>query len=321
MSKPLAHDHQRTRVGLALGSGAARGWALIGVIRALREAGLKPDVVAGTSIGAITGVAMLADRLDELEEWARKLKFLDMVGMLDISLSLGGLVSTDRIAKELQQDILDVNIEDLPLPFACVATNLANGREVWLEEGPVQTAMWASAAMPGLFPPVYRDHKWLVDGALVNPVPVSVCRALGADVVIAVNLNADLSSLPRLEHPEPEEEVEHGEHKGEIASWFQNSLGGLFGDSGRSWFDNMMGRKLQRPNPLEVMVGSMDIFQDRMARSRLAGDPPDIIIEPPLGVFGALDFQRADEMIKVGHDFTLSLLPVIEHSLRRFENQ
>ena len=313
----LKHDATRTRVGLALGSGAARGWSLIGIVRALAEAGFEPDVIAGTSIGAITGAAILTDQLTALEDYARNLKFRDIVGALDITMSQGGLVSTDRIAKDIQLHIEDRSIESLRKPFACVATNLASGREVWCNRGSIKSAIWASAAMPGLFPPVERDGRWLIDGALVNPVPVSVCRAMGADIVIAINLNADLSSLPRLE--KTGSAVEEATIPEDIG-WLQGSFSSVFGDRGKSWFDTFTSKKTARPNPIEILVGSTDIFQDRMSRARLAADPPDVLIEPPLGAFGALDFQKADELIKIGYEHTRSMVPMIEKDMRRYEN-
>ncbi|MEO0392233.1 MAG: patatin-like phospholipase family protein [Pseudomonadota bacterium] len=314
----LRHDASRTKVGLALGAGAARGWALIGVLRALEAAGLKPDIIAGTSIGAITGAAYVTGQLDGLEAYARKLRMLDMVGLMDVTLSQGGLVATDRIAKELQLSIADMAIEEVPIPFACVATNLASGREVWLDKGPIKSAIWASAALPGLLPPIQRDDRWLVDGALVNPVPVSVCRAMGADIVVAINLNADLSNLPRLEKAEGRA-TDSNEQK-ESRSWLQNSMAGVFGDRGIAWLDNVTSKRNPRPNPLEVMVGCTDIYQDRMSRTRLAADPPDALIEPPLGAFSALDFQKAGEMIEIGHRHTTAMLPVIQQALERFQN-
>ncbi len=318
----LTHDASRTKVGLALGSGAARGWALIGILRALTEAGLKPDIIAGTSIGAITGAAFVSGQLDGLEAYARKLRVIDMVGLVDITMSQGGLVATDRIAKELQGNIADTSFDHLPIPFACVATNLASGREVWLQDGDLRSAIWASAALPGLLPPVERDGRWLVDGALVNPVPVSVCRAKGADIVIAINLNADLSSLPRLERKaiETVADDDQDDVASESTSWLQGRFTSMFGDGGTSWFSNMTSKKNPRPNPIEIMVGSTDIFQDRMCRARLAGDPPDVLLEPPLGAFGALDFQKADELISLGYGYTETMLPTIHQAMQRFQN-
>ncbi|MEM6904196.1 MAG: patatin-like phospholipase family protein, partial [Pseudomonadota bacterium] len=271
-------------------------------------------------IGAITGAALLTEQFDALTDYARGMKLFDMVTMLDLSLANGGLVATDRIAKEMQANIADMAIEDLPKPFACVATNLASGREVWLNKGPIKSAIWASAAMPGLLPPVGRDGKWLVDGALVNPVPVSVCRAMGADIVIAINLNADLSSLPRLESTADMDEGAVPSPSPEAKTWLQSSMTNMFGDKGKAWLDGLTSKRAPRPNPIEIMVGSMDIFQDRMARARLAADPADILLEPPLGPYGALDFQKADELIEIGKSYTESLLPVIAQQMRRFEN-
>lgn len=317
----LAHDSSRLKVGLALGAGAARGWALIGVLRALTAAGLKPDIITGTSIGAITGAAYVTGQLDDLEDYARKLRMIDMVSLLDVTMSQGGLVATDRIARDMQAHIAETAFEDLETPFACVATSLASGREVWLDKGPLKSAIWASAALPGLLPPIERDDRWLVDGALVNPVPVSVCRAMGAHIVIAINLNADLSNLPRLEKQNARLDTpEESEARKESRNWLQNSVASVLGSRGGSWIENFTNKRNPRPNPLEVMVGATDIFQDRMSRTRLAADPADVLIEPPLGGYGALDFQKADDMIDDGYNHMVGLLPVVQQALTRFQN-
>lgn len=188
----------KPKIGLALGSGSARGWAHIGVIRALQEAGIEPDVLCGCSIGALIGAAYADGDLDDLEKWTTGLTWQDIVGLLDVGFA-GGLIKGDKLIAFFEKHFVDKEFSALPLPFACVATDLASGREIWLKEGSVAAAVRASIALPGLFAPVNRDGRLLVDGGLVNPVPVSLCRALGADIVIAVDLGSDIvgSSLKR----------------------------------------------------------------------------------------------------------------------------
>ncbi|HEB80592.1 MAG TPA: patatin, partial [Chromatiales bacterium] len=181
----------RSRIGVALGSGSARGWAHIGVLQALRRAGVEPDVVCGTSIGALIGGAYALGDLDALGDWVRGLTRRDVVRLLDVRLTGGGLIQGERLMRFFRSRSYDSPIEGLSKAFSAVATDLGTGREVWLGRGPLIDAVRASFALPGLFAPVRRDGHWLVDGALVNPVPISVCRALGAEVVIAVNLNGD----------------------------------------------------------------------------------------------------------------------------------
>ena len=182
----------RPRIGLALGGGAARGWAHIGVLRALKSAGIEPDVIAGTSMGAVVGGAYAAGRLEELEDWARSVTRRRMLRFLDIKLWSTGLIGGGRLAGQLKETLGDVAIEELPLRYAAIATEIGTGHEIWLTQGSLVEAMRASYALPGIFPPVKVAGRWLMDGALVNPIPVAAARALGARVVIAVNPNADM---------------------------------------------------------------------------------------------------------------------------------
>ncbi|BAI71834.1 protein [Azospirillum sp. B510] len=328
------------KIGLALGSGAARGWAHIGVLRALAEVGIKPDVICGTSIGAAVGAAYLTDQLDELQAWAQKMGWLGMLGIIDLTFRRGGLVAAEKAFGRFDNERSNVLIEDLPLPFATVATDLSTGREIWLRDGPLMSAVLASAAMPGLFPAVRRDHHLLVDGALVNPVPVSLCRALGADVVVAVNLNSELSPLGRpngrsngkaatTRQPEPEKEavreavVAGGDAGSPTLSHLTSQISTWLGrkPSRRTRFladqiDDAQAHK-QMPNALEVMAGSIDIMQDRITRSRLAGEPPDVLIAPRLAHIGILEFDRAAEAVEIGHAAASMLRPSIEMALRR----
>ncbi|MGD9806242.1 MAG: patatin-like phospholipase family protein [Hyphomicrobiaceae bacterium] len=282
---------KRNKIGIALGGGAARGWAHIGVLRALVQAGIKPDIVAGTSIGAVVGGCWAAGRLDELEGFARDLTRRKVFGFLDFNLTGAALISGQKLVKRLDRHIAGLDIESLPTRFVAVATELGTGHETWLSQGSLTDAMQASYAIPGIFKPVRIGRRWLFDGALVNPVPVSVCRALGARYVIAVNLNADLAGRDAIivdpglaeEPPEPEEPPQE------------------FGGAARSLLRRqLLGDGHNAPGISTVMVDAFNIVQDRIARSRLAGDPPDAMISPRLGGLGMLDFHRADELIQRG---------------------
>ena len=181
------------KIGLALGGGSARGWAHIGVLRALNEAGIYPDIIAGTSIGAVVGGCYVAGELDALEQFARELTRRKVLGFLDFNFSGSGLINGQRLCDILEDTLKGVTIEDLSKRFVAVATEIGTGHEIWLSRGRLVDAMRASYALPGIFRPVAINGRWLFDGALVNPIPVSVCRALGARYVIAVNLNSDTS--------------------------------------------------------------------------------------------------------------------------------
>lgn len=268
---------QRPRIGLALSSGIGRGWAHIGVLQALERSGIEVDVVAGTSIGALVGGAYLAGHLDTLESWARSLNRMRIMRYLDLSMKQGGLISGRRLARLLNDNLGELTIEGLSKPFAVVATELVTGHEIWLRDGPLVPALQASYALPGVFPPVELAHHRLVDGALVNPVPVSVCRAMGARLVIAVNLNADM--LGR----QPPATTRGPKNGGGL-------IDQLFGRDGDG----------EEPGLVNVMATSLNILQDRLGRSRLAGDPPDVTIAPRVGHIGLLEFDRAGDLIEEG---------------------
>jgi len=203
------------KIGIALGSGSAKGWSHIGVIRGLQEANIAIDIVCGSSIGALVGGAFAAGKLDEAEKLIRELAWSDILGFMEVPVPKSGIISSDKIAEYLRQRIGDPNIEDLPIPFAAVATDLTSGQEVWLRQGSLIEAIRASISMPGMFTPCFREGRLLVDGGLINPIPVSLCRSMGANTVIAVNPNTDvkiqyeLTSEPVLGTPpksEPEED-------------------------------------------------------------------------------------------------------------------
>jgi NTE family protein len=285
-------------IGLALGGGAARGFAHIGVMRTLAAHGIVPDVIVGTSIGAVVGGCYAARELDGLESWARTLTVRGILSYLDISLSGAGLIRGSHLAKQLEVALKDSRIDDLPIRFAAIATEFNTGHEIWLTRGRLVEALRASYALPGIFPPVLIGGRWLVDGALVNPVPVSAARALGARLVIAVSLNSDLFGRGTII-------ADHGSDDSDDAANEKlepQGLRGLFGGE-RSLRRQFLGRR-GRPGIPTVMVEAFNVMQDRITRARLAGDPPDVLISPRLGAVGWFDFHRATEAIEIGAEAT-----------------
>jgi NTE family protein len=282
----------KTKIGLALGGGAARGWAHIGVLRALLEAGIRPDFVAGTSIGAVVGGCQAADQLDTLEEFARSLTRRKVLGYLDFNMSGSGLITGQRLCDRLETHLGDLAIEDLATRFTAVATEIGTGHEVWLSRGRLVDAIRASYALPGIFRPINLNGRWLFDGALVNPVPVSVCRALGARYVIAVNLNTDMCGRGTVV---PHVVAEREEARELVPVKAKNGRAAL-----KLLQRQLFGRGDDVPGISTVVVDAFNIVQDRIARSRLAGDPPDAMISPKLAGIGPFEFHRADELIERG---------------------
>src|SRR5262249_24165414 len=289
----------RPVIGLALGGGAARGLSHIGILRTLIAHGIVPNVVVGTSIGAVVAGAYAAGHLDKLEEWARGLQPRNIFSYLDIRLNGSGLIGGAKLAAELEVSMGQTLIEDLPIKYATVATEVRTGHEIWLTHGPMVEAMRASYALPGIFSPVLVGDRWLVDGALVNPVPVSAARAFGAEIVIAANVSSDIFAHgttvyahgPSVVAPtEPEPLAEPGAHKRGLRRLFSPER-----TMKREFFGSA-----SRPGISSVMVDAFNIMQDRITGARLAGDPPDLLISPRVGQIGWFDFHRADDLIAHG---------------------
>jgi len=302
---PRPDDSSRPRIGLALGAGAARGWAHIGVLRELAEHGVKPDVVAGTSIGAIVGGCYAAGKLDEIEVFARTMTKRRVFAMMDFAFSGTSLISGDRLKAALEQELDGLKIEDLPIPFASVATEVGTGHEVWLQRGSLALAIRASYALPGIFEPVRIGDRWLFDGALVNPIPVTVCRALGADFVIAVNVAADTMYRSRVIRDQASAPAEGTPGANPFAE-----------SPDRSFVDSLLPRYFERragdaPNVATAMIDAFNIIQDRILRSRLAGDPPDATINARLEDVGMFDFHKAESLIEAGRAAARRALPNI----------
>ena len=304
-------ERGRPLIGLVLGSGAARGFAHIGVIHALKAGGIVPDIIVGTSIGAVVRGCYAIGKFDPLEEWARSLTRRRIISYLDVRIGGSGLVGGGRLAARLQESLGKTLIEDLPVRFAAIATEIGTGHEVWLARGSLVLALRASYALPGIFPPVSVGGRWLVDGALVNPMPVSVARAFGARVVIAVNLNADRFGRGATI-------ASHGSDESDEAPIApaekpRNGLLRMFGAERALKRQIIAGTA--RPGFSTVMIESFNIMQDRLTRMRLAGDPPDIHITPRIGHIGFLDFHRAAETIAIGQAATEKALDLITESV------
>jgi NTE family protein len=337
------------KIGLALGSGAARGWAHIGVIQALEEMGIKIDVVSGCSIGSYVGATYASGKLIELAEWVESLTEWQVFALMGVGFQKGGLVNGLKVFKALQENFSYETFEELKKPFAAVATDLYSGREVNFISGSVIEAVRASCAIPGLFPPLLFDNRWLVDGGVVNPVPVNMCRMLGADIVIAVNLSADFRPQSIVNNP-----IDHGNNQKKTSDFFKRSHQQI-----QQWFKNSEDTDTESndqtliaeqealteeclemlesanieqqktedvlsenlvvvppaPSIINAMSGSLDILSARVTRSRLAGDPPDILIEPQLRDFGMMEFYRATELIKHGRNSVERIADQIKYQL------
>lgn len=302
----------RSSIGLALGSGSARGWAHIGVIEALAEANIHPDIVCGSSIGALVGAAHVIGELETLREWVGTIGWQDIVRLMDFKLSAGGLIEGRRLMEFFHDRHEDAAIESLSTPFSAVATDLLSGREVWLREGSLVESVRASIALPGLFGPVNLGGRWLVDGGLVNPVPVSVCRALGAEFIIAVNLNGDLVGhhLP-LQAAPADEPKKLTPPAGKLEKLLAEFPAGIR-NGASTIVAEYFGTNADTPGYFDVLAGSINIMQDFITRSRMAGDPPDILLTPRLAQIGLLEFNRADEAIEEGRNCVRQMLPSLK---------
>ena len=300
----------RPTIGVALSGGAARGFAHIGVLQTLVAHGLKPDVIAATSMGAVIGGCYAAGQLEYFTHWALRLTRRRVLGYLDFGLSGSGLLRGSRLARQLEVAIGPTKIEELDTRFAAIATEIDTGHEVWLTRGRLLEALRASYALPGVFAPVRVGGRWLLDGALVNPVPVSAARALDARLVIGVNTNADLFCRGATIHS-------HGFDEDELA--IEDAVAETLAE--RGWRGRISARKLLkrqligRPGLPTVMIEAYNVMQDRITRARLAGDPADILITPRVGHIGMFEFHRAEEAIRIGAEAAERALETIDEAI------
>lgn len=297
------HERDNLKIGLALGSGSARGWAHIGVIRELEAAGIYPDIICGSSIGAFVGAAYANNKLDELEKWVLTLSWKEIINYLDISLLGGGFIQGEKLFRVASEKVDDPLIESLPRLFGAVATELDSGREIWFREGSLKNAVRASIGLPGLFAPVQINGQWLVDGGLSNPVPVSLCRAMGADIVIAVNLNGEI--VGRQDRQRLGKMLSRSLKTGSKSEFFERisaQLRNTLQERKEFLLSQLFGRSRETPGLFDVMTKSIYIMQDRITRSRMAGDPPEIILAPRLSEMGLLEFDQAAIAIGEGRE-------------------
>jgi NTE family protein len=300
------------RIGLALGSGSARGWAHIGVLDALAEAGIAPDIVCGTSIGSLVGAAYVAGHLADLRHWAERATRREVIGLLDIRLTGGGVVDGNEVVTWLKALGVDGPIESYAKRYAAIATDLATGREIWLERGPIHAAVRASISLPGILSPVKHDGKWLVDGGLSNPVPVSVCRALGADVIIAVNLNGDLLGRRFAGEPPPEAMLPTP-IPNELVAGVLRQLPPALREQATLVVRRLLPQRPSTPGYFQVLANSINIMQDYVTRARLAGEPPHVMLAPRLRDIGLMEYHRAAEAIAEGRYCVEQALPMLRH--------
>jgi len=300
----------KPKLGIALGSGGARGWVHVGVLQALKKHGLEPDVVCGCSMGALVGGAYVSGELDSLETWALSIGRLDMLRYLDINILNGGVIDGESIMSILQNFKKDALIESLEKPFTAIATDLLTGREIWLQDGSLSEAIRASISIPGIFSPQKTGGKWLLDGGLTNPVPVSACRALGAEIIIAVNPTAGVLEY-RYRDLETPEEINANEPRSALLDRLFDTVPDRIKSGVKAMTPDFLNADIDRISYFDVLSSSIDIMTDQIMRSRLAGEPPHIMLQPRLGRFGTLDFHRAEEAITEGRNIVQDALPAL----------
>ena len=311
--KPSGGRAGRPRVGLALGSGSARGLSHLGVIRAIAEAGIEVDLIAGTSMGALVGAIHAAGKLGELEAAFLEFDWKKTASFFDVVLPKSGLLDGDKVSELVRAHVHADAIEQLPVPFAAVATDIVSGEEVVIRSGDVIEAVRASISVPGIFTPVRSDGRILVDGGLTNPVPAGTVRAMGADIVIAVDLNHEIVAGKNLK-PLRGAKAPAGKKAGSpgvFSRWvgdYRLSMQDIrqkllaWDNPASAQFRKWTSAEEPLPNIFEVLLASINIMETRITHTRLLLDKPDVTIQPPLGHIRFLEFDRAEEIIAVGYE-------------------
>jgi NTE family protein len=319
---------QGKRVSLTLGSGGARGYAHIGVIEELEARGYEVVALSGCSMGALVAGVYAAGQLDRYRDWVCRLDYFDVLRLVDVSWSPMGAMRASKVMGKLDELVGDIRLEDLPIPVTTVATDMTRQREVWFQQGPLLEAIRASIAVPGVITPVYRGDQVLVDGGLLNPLPIMPTVSSRADLVMAVNVTAQSSQPVSLEALLPPDQVveeqarEVARDKGAVdfAGWMEGVRGAtrrLFG-SGVEVEDDE-GDKADRGRRawgrLDMILASFDITQGALAKYKVAGYPPDVLIEVPKTVCGAYEFHRAEALIALGRHLAREALDRHERGL------
>ena len=303
----------RPRIGLALGSGSARGWSHIGIIEVLGEAGIEPDIVCGTSMGAFVGAACVAGKVGALKAYAEAVNLREMVRLLDLRLLGGGLIDGGQIVAFLRRLGVIDPIEAYPKAFAAIATDLITGRELVIKSGPIDQAVRASISLPGIFKPCLLDDCWLAAGGMVNPVPVSACRELGAEMVIAVNLN-DNRVGRRVRRRRAGEKAVAGVEKprNDILDQIREQMPAIIRGPADRVAARLLGNGNAAPGYFEALTNSINIMQAQITESRLAVERPDVLLVPDVREIGIMEFYRGREAIEAGRKCAADALPDIK---------
>lgn len=319
-------QHTPRKLGLALGSGASRGLAHIGVVKALDEAGIKVDYIAGSSIGALVGASYAAGTIEQFHAFLSTVDWKVITSYLDFNFPQKGLIEGNRIINLIRELLPDADIADLDPPFCAIATNLASGEEVKLRSGNLVEAIRASISLPGIFNPFQIDDNYLVDGGLVNPLPTDVVRDMGADVVIAVDLNNDLIARngrkKKLKARRRKKKKEKLLTRASNNNWFPSKLEEKYRILERSvkqsvnrWLEDKEDEEDREPNIFDVIANSINIMEYQITRSKVLRDRPDILIQPELGHLNLFDYDDAEATIREGYEKTHRQLPTIREML------
>jgi NTE family protein len=305
----------RKTVGLVLGSGSSRGWAHIGVIEALEEEKILIDYVAGCSIGSYVGAIYASGALESLKEFVLRMDGKKVFSYFDVVFPRSGFLNGTKRLKELYSMHTDTaDFYDLKIPLMMVATDLATGKKVVLKSGNILSALRATMSIPGLFAPVKLKGRWLVDGGLVDPLPVGVARALEADVVIAVDLNSGVVSGKKLIRQTQRVAKKTGDPQAYKSEMFQK-LSDYYETAGINFagkINEILGRESSTPDVIETVMTSINIMQERITRINLAVEPPDILIQPHLGQLKMMDFDQVEHTIEEGYTGVKDKIEVIK---------
>ncbi len=299
------------KIGLALGGGAALGWSHIGVIHALHRHGIRPDIISGTSMGSVVGACLAADKLEHLEVIARDVSWKSVLSFADIQFGKNGLLGGEKIVRELENQFAEMSIEQLPVPFATLAVDLISGEPHVFTEGSVIDAVRASISLPGIFTPHKHNGMLLVDGGLAETVPISLCRQLGADIVIGVDVVADYRGqavATGLIVEDQDKEISGigiAQKKGIKGVWY-----GL-----RNRTAKLFRRRRREPGLLGIGIASGALIMRQLAKAQQEAHPPELMIEPKVGHIMQIEFHKADELIRIGDDTVENMISVIQNVL------
>lgn len=283
------HNNKKT-VSLVLGSGGARGYAHIGVIETLEDKGYEIKSVSGSSMGALIGGLYAAGKLDAYKEWVLSLDFIDTLKLLDISLADGGIVNIDAVYKKIEQMIGDIKIEDLPITYIAVASDIKNQKKIWFKEGKLIDAIRASIAIPTVFTPVIKNDMILVDGGVLDPLPVDSVSSDETDITIAVNLNANIPNSYHIERPANKVKTEN--------TLYQKSVELV--ETAKEVIGTDSSKEKTPIDILYILNKSLDATQNLIVKNTLKEHQPDLIIEIPKDAYETYEYDKAYELIEIG---------------------